>query len=155
MKEWFLSREPRERLLLAVGAAAAAVIIGWGFVWLPLSAGVEQLDSRVEARSRLLVEAQSAAAIIPDTASRPRAQQSLLVLVDGTARNHGVAQALTRRQPNEAGNEIDVTVQAAPFDALVGWLATLESEHVVSVASATIRATQEPGVVSGQVVLRR
>ena len=154
MKEWFLSREPRERLILAVGAAAAVMIIGWGFVWSPLTAGVARLDSRVETRSQLLVDAQNAAAIVPDAAARPRAQQSLLVLIDGTARNHGVAQALTRRQPNGA-NEIDVTVQAAPFDALVGWLATLESEHVVSVASATIRATQEPGVVSGRVVLRR
>jgi type II secretory pathway component PulM len=154
MKEWFLRREPRERLILAIGAAAAVVIIGWRLVWSPLAAGVERLDSRVETRGQLLVDAHSAAAIEPDAASRPRAEQSLLVLVDSTARNHGVAQALTRRNPNGA-NEIDVTVQAAPFDALIGWLATLEGEHIVSVESASIRATQEPGVVSGRVVLRR
>lgn len=154
MKEWFLSREPRERLILAVGAALAIVIIGWRFVWSPLANGVERLDSAVDTQSRLLVDAVSAAAVAPTDAPRPQAQESLLVLVERTARTHSVWDAVSRARPDGATG-MDVTFQAARFDALLGWLLTLESEHGVSVETATIRDAGAAGTVNGQVLLRR
>lgn len=154
MKEWFLSREPRERVILAVAAAIAVVLIGWRFVLLPLSNGVERLDSAVDAQSRLLVDAQSAAAVAPADAPLPQAEQTLVVLVERTARAHGVWSAMSRTRP-DGDTGIDVGFQAAAFDALLAWLVTLESEHGVSVESATITAANEPGVVRGQVFLRR
>lgn len=154
MKEWFLSRTPRERVILAVGAAIAVVIIAWQFVWSPLSNGVERLDATVAAQTRLLIDAQNAASIAPREAARPRSEQSLFVVVDRTARTHGIADTFTQTSQDGATG-LTVRFTAAPFDALLGWLVTLESEHGVAVDQASFNATQQPGLVSGQVVLRR
>lgn len=153
MKEWFLSREPRERLILAVGAVVVVTLVGWLLVWKPLSDGVESLSSTVDRQSLLLVDAQRAAAVDLDDPSRARSEQSLLVLVDRTAEAHGIG--FTRTRPDGATG-IDVSFQSAAFDALLDWLVTLETEHGVSVESAqSIRAAREPGLVDGQLVLRR
>jgi len=154
MKEWFLSREPRERLILAVGAVLAVVIIGWQFVWVPLSSGVERLDSTVDAQTRLLVDAQNAAAVAPRDASRPRNEESLYVVVDRTTRAHGVAQTVTRTTQDGATG-LTITFTGAPFDALIDWLVTLDGEHGVAVETAQFNATQQAGLVNGQVQLRR
>lgn len=154
MKEWFLSRTPRERLILVAGGAVAVVIIAWQLVWSPLSSGVERLGSTVDAQTRLLIDAQNAASIAPRDAGRPRTEQSLYVIADRTARAHSVVDAFTQTTQDGATG-LTVQFRAAPFDALIGWLVTLESEHAVSVESATFNATQQPGLVSGQVVLRR
>lgn len=154
MKDWFLSREPRERLILALGAVAAVVIIAWRFVLLPLATGIERLDSEVDAQSRLLVDAQNAAVIVPGDTSRAATEQSLYVVVDRTARSHGVAEALTQtRQDGTTG--LGVSFQAASFDSMIAWLATLESEHGIGVESASFTASREPGLVNGNLVLRR
>lgn len=152
MKEWFLSREPRERIILAVGAAIAVIVIAWRLVWVPLANGVERLDASVESQSRLLVDAQSAAAIPTSDASRPRAAQSLYVVVDRTARSHGVFESLTQtRQDGTTG--LSVEFRAAPFDALLAWLVTLENEHGITVQTARVNRAQQVGLVNGQVLL--
>ncbi len=154
MKEWFMSREPRERLTLSVGTGVVAVIIGWYLVWMPLTNGVENLDAAVDSQTRLLVDARSAAALAPAAGPSERTDQSLYVVVDRTARDHGVAQALTRtRQDGATG--LGITFQAASFDALLSFLITLEREHGVGVESASVSSSREPGLVSGQVLLRQ
>src|SRR5690606_39656385 len=106
------------------------------------------------AQTRLLIDAQNAASIAPRDAGRPRTEQSLYVIADRTARSHGVADAFAQTTQDGATGLI-VRFRAAPFDALLGWLVTLEREHAVAVESAQFNATQQAGLVSGQVVLRR
>src|SRR5690606_13421558 len=132
MKEWFLSREPRERLILAVGAVVAVAVIGWGFIWRPLSNGVEQMQASVDSKTALLLDVQRASAIAPDSAPRTSANQSLVALVASTSRAHGVANALGRQRPDGA-SAINIEFQAAAFDNLLGWLIELEREHGVAV----------------------
>lgn len=154
MKEWFLSRTPRERVILAAGGAVGVVLIAWQLVWSPLSNGVERLGSQVDAQTRLLIDAQNAATIAPRDAGRPRTEQSLYVIADRTARSHGVADTFSQTT-QQGATGLTVNFTAAPFDALLAWIVTLESEHAVTVESATFNATRQPGLVTGQVVLRR
>jgi type II secretory pathway component PulM len=156
MKEWFLSREPRERVILAAGAAAVAIFLFWSFVWTPLHDGSVDLSESVAQKSRLLVDVQRAAALAPAGGTqRPTAgNQSLVVLVDGTSQSHGLAGALTRTRPDGA-DRINVTFQNASFDSLLNWLVTLQSTHGVRVESATVNGTRAPGLVNGQLLLSR
>ena len=155
MKEWFWSREPRERVILGAGAVVAALIVAWGFVWKPLMDGTAELRDSVAQKNQLLIDLRQAAVIAPAAGGgAPGAAQSLLVLVDSTAQSHGLAGALTRtRQDGPDG--VNVTFQNASFDALMSWLVTLHSEHRVGVESATVTRTQQPGLVNGQIFLRR
>ncbi|HEU4617173.1 MAG TPA: type II secretion system protein M [Gammaproteobacteria bacterium] len=157
MKEWFLSREPRERIMLGAGAVLAAVIVFYGALWLPLAQGTAQLGTNVEQKSRLLVDLERAAALGPSAARAapsPAAAQSMVGLVDSTARQHDLAKAFTRtRQDGPDG--ISVTFQDAPFDALLGWIVALQTGYGVGVESASFNGARTPGLVSGQVLLRR
>jgi type II secretory pathway component PulM len=155
MREWFFSREPRERVVLAIGAAATLLLIGYGLVWKPLADGSEALHLDVAAKSRLLVDLERAAAVAPvEQAPRAGSDQSLVVLVDRTAQRHGLAGALTRTRP-DGTTGINVTLQNAAFDALLAWLITRERDHGVSVESASVTSSRQQGLVNGQLLLRR
>lgn len=156
MKEWFLSREPRERLLLVAGGAVALLIIFWRVAWLPVSRGAAELRDSVAHKSALLVDVERAAAVAPAAASGARqgATDSMVVLVDKTSRAHGLAGAFTRTRPDGADG-ISVSFQDVPFDALLDWLVALKASYGVAVESATFASSRGPGLVSGQVLLRR
>lgn len=156
MREWFLSREPRERVVLASGAVIAAIIIFWTFVWTPLRDGSADLRDDVDRKTRLLVDLQRAAALAPLQGERaaPASTQSLVVLIDRTAQSHRLAGAVTRSRP-EGADAISVTLRDATFDDVVGWLVTLNSSHALMVESATFNGTRTPGLVNGQLLLRR
>ena len=55
MKEWFYGLQPRERWIFALGAAAAVVIIVWGFIISPLRAETARLRTSVDAKQPLLI----------------------------------------------------------------------------------------------------
>ncbi|HEY5565653.1 MAG TPA: type II secretion system protein GspM [Gammaproteobacteria bacterium] len=157
MKEWFMQRKPRERLLFGGGAAAAALIVFWGLVWTPMRNGSVELRDAVEEKTQALVDLRRAAALqaVP-TGNRPAgaSAESLVVLVDSTAQVLGLAGAFTRTRPDGA-DAISVSFQNAAFDALLEWFVTLEQSHGVSVESASFNGARDQGRVSGQVFLRR
>jgi general secretion pathway protein M len=151
-----MSREPRERILLGAGGAAAAVILFWALIWYPVASGAARLRASVEHKSALLVDLSRAAAGAPaPKAGAPRAStDSMVVLVDRPSRSHDLAGVFTRTRP-DGGDGINVTFQEAPFDALLGWLMALQATYGIKVESASFNSTHAPGVVSGQVLLRR
>jgi len=80
--------------------------------------------------------------------------ESLVVLVDRTAREAGLASSLTGQTPQgETG--IRVRLESAAFDVAMMWLANLELSHRVAIESATFDRTQTPGLVNVTLVLNR
>jgi len=78
--------------------------------------------------------------------------ESLLVIVDRSARESGLAGSLAGSEPGGPGN-LSVRLEKAPFDALVAWLARLAQQNVVTVDSAIIEKTGAPGLVNASIVL--
>lgn len=155
MKDWFLSREPRERIVLVLGAIAVAALVLWRFVLMPVITGAAELRSDVDEKSRLLVDLQRAAAIAPaDSPARPASTQSLVVLIDRMVQSHNLSSAVTRTRL-DGPNGVNVTFQSARFNALLSWLVALESDHGVTVENASVTGAREPGLVNGQILLRR
>jgi type II secretory pathway component PulM len=50
---------------------------------------------------------------------------------------------------------LQVTFGNVSFDALVAWLVALETQNSISVESASFTGTRQPGLVNGQLLLRR
>jgi type II secretory pathway component PulM len=154
MKTWFFGLQPRERWMVAIGAAAAVIIIVWGFVVVPLRAEGARLRASVDAKQRLLVDVARIEAERPSSAvgNRQGADQTLQLLVETTARSHGLNPPRTRAN---GPSGVDVTIQSAPFDSLAAWLVALQSTYGVDVETASFTSAREPGVVNGQLLLRR
>ena len=143
---------PRERRMLLLGAIAAVAILIFGLL-VPLDHSVARAQQRLAKKRADLTWMQSVAPQIvllpPPLAS---AGESLLVIVDRSAREAGLAGALSGSEPGGPGN-LSVRLEKAPFDALVGWLARLAQQNGVTVDSAVIEKSGAPGLVNASIVL--
>jgi general secretion pathway protein M len=152
---WFYSLSLRDQRILRVGAVVAAVIVLAG-VLLPLQRSVSAAGKRVEQKQADLVWMRSALPSViaagPGPNSRATAE-SLVVLIDQSARESGLAKSLAGSQPSGSGSQ-RVQFNAADFNLLVAWLSRLSSQHGIKVESATFTAGLEPGVVTATLILR-
>lgn len=155
MKEWYQNLAPRERTILAGGALLAIVIVFWGLVWKPLVDQRARYTDDLDVKTRLLADLERASRIAaaPSTAAGG-ARQSLLIVIDSSARTFGLAEAFTQTRPN-GPNEISVSFQRAPFDMIIAWLVELERTHGITVTSASMTGAGQPGLINGQVFLAR
>jgi type II secretory pathway component PulM len=155
LKELFFGLQQRERWIVAVGAAAAVVIIVWGFVVSPMRAEAARLRTSVDTKQRLLVDVQRLEAEQPSPGGgngRKGADQTLVVIIDDTARSHGLG---SPRTTQNGPSGINVTIQSASFDSLVQWLIVLHGTYGIDVETGQLAKAREPGLVNGQLLLRR
>ena len=148
MTQWFAALNPRERLLLSLGAAvlaAAVLILG---VWQPLRARSAAELARIQRYDRMLAGlAQLPASARPVSDARP-----IATILTQTAAAQGLAiLRLDTPQPDHAA----LTLQDAPFETLVLWIDGLNRDGGLVVASATIRRGAAPGSVSADLTVER
>lgn len=158
MKAWLENLAPRERMMLAGGAAALALLLFYALVWSPLRSGVTELGADVESQRETLRFMRKSAAEVKAlrTAGGSGAAglggQSLLALVDRSARSKGLGPALKRVEP-EGKNNVRVRLEGASFDAMVGWLAAMARSNGIYASSMSIERTDATGRVNVRLTL--
>jgi general secretion pathway protein M len=154
MKAWFANLQPRERAIFVGGAVIVVLIVLWAAVLRPLGNGSVELRDSVAAKQRLLVNLARVEGLRTGTSSSSAAAsgETLVLLVNNTAQTHGLTFPRTRL---DGPDGISLSFQDASFDALLGWLVALETAHAVEVESASFSNARQPGLVSGQLALRR
>jgi general secretion pathway protein M len=152
VQRWFAALSERERRIVMVGAALAPLLLILG-VLLPLDRSVAQAHERLLKKRSDLAWMQGVA---PELAASPQppsaAGESLLVIVDRSARESGLAGTLAGSEPAGPGG-LSLRLQKAPFDALIAWLARLAQQNGIRVDSATIDSAGAPGLVNAAVLL--
>lgn len=148
---WYGSLAPREQQIVLYGGIVAAVLLLIGGTW-QLHASASAAAARLEGKRTDLAWMQ---AVAPRLQAMPavRSDESLPLLVDRTARDAGLAQALSGADP--AGNGgLRVRFEGASFDALVIWLSRIQQERGLVVEAASIDGTETEGLVNANLVLR-
>ena len=148
---WFEALEPREQLLVRYGAIAAAVLL-LATVVLQLHRAVSRAEHRLAGKR---ADAAYIASVLPELRSIPLPQpagQSLLLVVDRTARDAGLATSLRGTEPTGAGGG-RVHLEGAAYDALVRWLLRIEREYGFSVQAASLEQAGTPGRVNATLTL--
>lgn len=147
------SLSARDRRTLIIGGVIAAILFVF-VVILPLDHSVAHLKAQVTQKQADLVWMRNAA---PEIAAagpmRGNSGESLIVVVDQSARESGLGNSLSGSQPSGTGS-LSVQLEKAPFDALVGWLARLSQQNGVQIESATIDTAGQPGTVNASLVLK-
>jgi len=147
------SLSPRDRRTLLVGGVIAAILFVLA-VLMPLEHSVSRLHDKVAQKQADLVWMRNAA---PEIAAagpvRGNSGESLIVIVDQSARESGLGGSLAGSQPSGRGG-LSVQLEKAPFDTLVAWLARLSQQNGVQIESATIDSAGSPGTVNASLVLR-
>jgi general secretion pathway protein M len=142
----------RERRILSVGAVIAVLLLLFGVI-LPLDQGVARAQTRLAKKKADLAWMQGAAPEIATLAAAPATNgESLLVIVDRSARESGLAGSLSGSDPGSAGS-LSIRLEKAPFDTLAAWLGRLAQQNGVMVDSAIIEKTDSPGLVNAAIVL--
>ncbi|MBS0366616.1 MAG: type II secretion system protein M [Proteobacteria bacterium] len=144
----------RDRRMLAIGAVALVAILLFG-VMLPLDRSVSHARERLQKKRADLVWMQSVAPELASAGPAPAANgESLLVIVDRSARESGLGSSLAGSEPGGPGS-LSVRLEKAPFDTLIAWLARLSQQSGVAVDSATIERAGGPGLVNAAIVLHQ
>jgi general secretion pathway protein M len=144
----------RERRIVLVGAGLAALLLVLG-VALPMQHKVSELDQRVAHKQDDLAWLRSVAPQLAGLqANQPRAlRESLVVVVDRTARQSGLEHALVGSQPSGDGG-LNVRLEQTSFDGLISWLSELHELYGIRVDAAEFDATGTAGTVNASLVLR-
>jgi general secretion pathway protein M len=159
MRGWWEGLQPRERRMLAIGAAVVAAMLGWALLWYPLSHARADLAARVAHQRDDLAwmrQALGEVGSLRAQGARSRADRqgkSLLALADVSARGAGLTGALKRVEP--AGSDsVRVNLEIADFDALMSWLDALARDYGVQVTDFSADKVEGLGLVNARVTLQ-
>jgi len=153
--QFWRTRAPRERLVLAGGSALLVLALGFAYAWLPMQRDVEQLRQalpqlRVQAR-QLQQDAQEVVRLKAQPAVI-REAGSLVQAVEQRALATGLRERIESITPQDAGH-VRVLLPQVAFDTWIVWIGELQASHGVRVESARIEATAAAGMVSVDAVL--
>jgi general secretion pathway protein M len=151
LRAWYAGLQQREQRVVAVGGVVVAALVLVLGILLPLHSAVSSAVQRNETKRDDLAwmqvnapEIRAAGNQLPaDTGEAP------VVLVDRVGREAGLGSALRGTQPNGTG--VRVQLEAAPFDTLITWLATLDERYGLSVETITVDRAARPGVVNASI----
>jgi type II secretory pathway component PulM len=151
---WLAGLSERERLLVTWGGVVAIFLLVVGVAILPLYSAASRAEQRVERKRNDLAWMHSVAGELRAAGPAQASGQSLVLIVDQTARAAGLAASLRDTQPSGTGG-IRVRLESAPFDVIVAWLGDLSRRQGLIVESATVDRTSRTGIVNASLIMRK
>ena len=159
LRDWFFALQPRERVLVLGGGVLVLLVAVYLLALAPFYAAVNSRAERVAKKEGDLAWMRSVGGEVlalsanATTAPAP-SNESLVVIIDRSARECGLGSSLTGQTPN-GENGIRVRLEQAEFDKLVVCLGSLQQTQSIMIESANIDRTAKPGFVNASLVLTR
>jgi type II secretory pathway component PulM len=147
------SLSERDLRTLKIGAAVAVLLLV--YIVIQLDSSVSSAHKRIAKKSDDLTWMRSNQGELVGLGAQAQGLggQSLLVIVDRSAHEAGLGNALAGSEPSGQG-ALSVRLQKAPFDTMVPWLARLSQQNGIRIDSASIENAGAPGLVNAALVLR-
>jgi general secretion pathway protein M len=155
LRDWLAGLAPRERNLVYAAGGLVIIALLYFVLVLPITTMAAKRAARVEQKTADLAWMRQVAPQVAAAAAAGASAgsgESLVVLVDRTGREAGLGGALRDQSPS-GDQGLRLRLEAASFDVLVVWLASLQQQHGVKVEAATIDATATPGLVNASLTL--
>lgn len=146
MTAWWMSRSPRERIMLTALASLAAVLVAWYGVARPLAAwnrAAEQRHAAASARAAAVDRALAEIAALRQRAGPRPAAVPLEAAVSESAAAAGLV--LKRAEADPAGG-LQVRISGVPAMALFPWLAELQQRRGLAPAHLTVLKNEAGGL---------
>lgn len=151
IKAYWSSLEPRERMVLAWGAVIVAVILMYTLVWQPWRHALSFMEASVRDMRVNAVWMEQRAQDMqrtggPRTAqSKPRrgAGQSLTAVVEQTANQARVRDAIQQIVPNQTTGEVRVVLEGVGFNQWVQWIDNLYKNYGVDISQINAEKDDE------------
>lgn len=156
MRQYWSNLQPRERHTLLGGGIALALILLYALVIDPFHQELKRLQQSVESQEADLAWMQQASVEAKrlrgnNPAARSVSGQSLMSLIDSSARSTGLAGSIKQIKPE--GQGVKVRLEQVAFDDMLLWLEQLNVKHRVNVGSLVMERLPQPGRVNASVAL--
>ena len=157
MKEWFDSLDPRERKVVTIGAIMLLLLSVYFLAWEPFSSKLDKLRKSSVANERTLSWMKQTSLEVKRlqrNSGGPKnlSGQSLLGLIDKTAKQHKLADAIKRVQPDGKTKAL-VRLESASFNNMILWLEQLQLRQGIEIVSSDIERQEQPGLVNARLIL--
>ncbi len=150
------SLPPRQQLIY-IGGAAVVLLILYLSLWLPLQRDLARLRNSVPQAKVELAQMQVQAKELDQLRASgrlPGSSANLLATLEQTAVTSGLRQRIMRMEP-DGTHSARLTFEGVNFNAMIGWLANLQSQGGIRVERATIEPLVTPGTVNAKITLRK
>jgi type II secretory pathway component PulM len=151
VRQWFSQLNQREQLSVLVLAIALGLYLLYMLVWIPLADRREQLAQQNQSMATSLqrVDAMvSEIMLLREGQGSGNAQRNLTSLVNQSTGRFGLQ--VTRLQPNSRG-DIQVRLEGAAFDKVLGWLDEIENREGLLVTEVAITQAGSAGRVNATI----
>jgi general secretion pathway protein M len=161
VKELLAKLSESERRTLVLASVVLVLLLFYALVWDPVMSATGRMQARVDQQRESLAwmqgaasEAQALMRLRSGAAqATDRGGQSLLAIVDQTARRDKLGPALKRIEPR-GQDEVRVRLEDAVFDDMMRWLAALQQRYGVTIDSVAIDRQPSPGRVTVNLTLK-
>lgn len=147
---------PQRERWMVIGGAIGVLFVIYLSLWLPIQRELSRLRTSVPQEKIQLAQMQVQAMEINQLRASgrvPQAGGNLLVSLEQSATINGIRSRIIRMEPEGTGGA-RLSLEGVHFNALIGWLASLQSHGGVRIEKATFEAQPAPGTVNARLVLR-
>lgn len=134
--------QPRERLILGLGSVIVIVILSYSLILKPWHRAIDSMQASVQSSRTDLVWIQQQAELVQQggisSAQKFKGEsQSLMAVVEQTAKAAGVRSAIQQMVPGEDNKEVSVVLEEVSFNNWVKWVDTLQNQYGVAIKQLT------------------
>jgi len=156
VRDWWRGLDMRERravLLAGLALLLFSLYSGWQSFDQARQQRLERLERQREALRDLSRQAAEIRQLRGQADTPSRSKESLLALVDRSARAQGLGAALKRVKPEGGG--VRLWLEKAPFDTLIVWLGRLKSRQGADITALSLERVNDTGLVNARITLER
>lgn len=153
LNAWYSGLPGRDRNLLITALVLLSITLFYLIVWEPVHQGrdqqQQQLKSQQEVYAWMQSAAQEAAALKGSGIRKVTSNQPITLILETSATASGLKQQISKIE-SSGKTGAQVKIDSASFDQLLVWLNTLEQQHGVTIATASIERNDQPGTISAR-----
>jgi len=162
LKKYWLGLQSRERVVLACGAVCVILILLYALLFQPWYKAIARMEADLpELRQSVVWMRQQSERLQGSSgnaskASQKGADQSLLSVVEETARNAQLKKAIQQMIPAQNGTEVRVVLEEANFNQWLRWVDDLYQKYGVDIKQVTAeRDEDKPNIAEIRVTFLR
>lgn len=160
MKDWFDNLDVREKRILIIGAVVLLVAMMYFLAWEPFIKKSAALEKSNQENTALLAWMEQSAEEAKELRAKLKASgpagstkgQSLLGIIDKTAKSGNLGKSVKRVQP-DGESKARVWLENANFNDVIKWLESLQRRQGIHIVTSVIEKQEEAGLVNARLVL--
>ncbi len=149
IKNYWLELDFRERWIIGIGSVLVALILFYALIWQPWHKAIDKMSKSLPSmRSDLQWIRQQAetvqnGAIVKAVSNVKGVDDSLLSILEKTARASQLDKAIQQITPGQNTQEVRVVLEDASFNGWVSWIDLLYKDYLITVKQVTAERDED------------